>query len=99
MKIRNRIEDFVIRLRIFIGPRCSWGPIYGSKYNSFQHLDLTDVTLADEDGSSIPTGDVNRSILVDGSIQSNVSSPIWRARQQPIHAAPPGGQTNASNTT
>ena len=38
--------------------------------------DLTDVTLADEDGNSIPTDDVNRAIL--GSVA--------------LQVAPPGGQ-------
>ena len=41
--------------KIFIGPRCPWGPIYGSGSLSLTHLcaDLTDVTLADEDTKSI----------------------------------------------
>ena len=36
---------------IFIGPRCPWGPIYGSASLKLRDLvaDLTDVTLADED--------------------------------------------------
>ena len=47
---------------VFIGPRCPWGPIYGSKPMSVTargFADLTDVTLADEDSNSIPTDDVN----------------------------------------
>ena len=39
--------------------------------------DSTDVTLADEDNNSIPTDDVNRTII------GNVA----------MHVAPPGGQT------
>ena len=37
---------------IFIGPRCPWGPIFGSGCLSVSPrpcADLTDVTLADED--------------------------------------------------
>ena len=50
---------------IFIGPRCPWGPIYGSwclKLSTRLCWDSTDVTLADEDSNSIPTDDVNRAI-------------------------------------
>ena len=42
--------------RLFIGPRCPWGPIYGSgclKLSEPPFADLTDVTLADEDTNSI----------------------------------------------
>ena len=41
---------------VFIGPRCPWGPIYGSgflKLSEPPFADLTDVTLADEDTNSI----------------------------------------------
>ena len=54
---------------IFIGPRCPWGPIYGSWSHSLTDsiqdyvADLTDVTLADEDSNLTPTDDVNRAIL------------------------------------
>ena len=37
---------------LFIGPRCPWGPIYGSGSLSLiprPFADLTDVTLVDED--------------------------------------------------
>ena len=47
--------------KVFIGPRCPWGPIYGSEPMSLTargFADLTDVTLADEDINSIPTDDV-----------------------------------------
>ena len=50
-----------MRSAIFIGPRCPWGPIYGSWYPTW-FADLTDATLADEDSNSIPTDDVNRAI-------------------------------------
>ena len=41
---------------IFIGPRCTWGPIYGSRPLSVSKrgfADLTDVTMADKDTNSI----------------------------------------------
>ena len=41
---------------VFIGPRCTWGPIYGSRSLSLskrRFADLTDVTLADKDINSI----------------------------------------------
>ena len=48
-------------------------------------VDLTDVTLADENNNSIPTDDVNRAIIGNVAMQ----------------VAPPGGQIeiNASGTT
>ena len=64
---------------IFIGPRCPWGPIYGSVRHSLTtrlFADLADVTLADEDSNLIPTDDVNR------AIPGNVA----------LQVAPPGGQ-------
>ena len=45
---------------LFIGPRCPWGPIYGSgslKLSKGRFADLTDVTLANEDNNSVPTVD------------------------------------------
>ena len=56
---------------LFIGPRCPWGPIYGSGPMSVQDYfaDLTDVTLADEDSNSIPTDDVNRAFLGNVAMQ------------------------------
>ena len=67
----------MVEKHIFIGPRCPWGPIYGSGPMSVQDYiaDLT-VTLADEDSNSIPTDDVNRAILGNVAMQ----------------VAPPGGQ-------
>ena len=53
-------------LRVFfIGPRCPWGPIYGSgslKLRMRRFADLTDVTLVDEDNKSILTYNANRAI-------------------------------------
>ena len=59
----------MVVLYISIRPRYIWGPINGSDLvvlMSVTHrpfADLTDVTLADKDNYSIPTGDVNRTIL------------------------------------
>ena len=65
---------------LFIGPRCPWGPIYGSEpmslTDSQTFTDFIDVTLADEDINSIPADDVDR------AIQGNVA----------MQVAPPGGQ-------
>ena len=55
----------ISNLRIFIGPRYTWGPIYGSRCLSLTprlFAELTDVTLADEDTNSIPTDNANRAI-------------------------------------
>ena len=52
---------------LFIGPRCPWGPIYGSGCLSQTELpcaDLTDVTLADEDTNSILTDNANVAMQV-----------------------------------
>ena len=60
---------------IFIGPRCPWGPIYGSGPMSVTDClqdyvaNLTDVTLADEDSNLIPTDDVHRAILGNVAMQ------------------------------
>ena len=59
---------------IFIGPRCPWGPIYGSSCQSVTPrlcVDLTDVTLADEDSNSTSADDVNRAIL--GNVTKQVA--------------------------
>ena len=60
---------------IFIGPRCPWGPIYGSgclsltDWLSYLCADLTDVTLADEDTNSILTDNANRAIQGNVAMQ------------------------------
>ena len=67
---------------IFIGPMCTWAPIYGSwslyyylKSNRFFYLN--DVTLADEDTNSILADGDNRAIL--GNMAKQVTPPgaIW----------------------
>ena len=68
-----------ILILVFIGPRYTWGPIYGSeclKLTPRPCADLTDVTLADEDTKSIPTDNAKR------AIKGNVA----------MHVRQPGGQ-------
>ena len=49
-----------------MGPRYTWGPIYGSKCLSVRQsltlVDLTDVFLVDEDTNPILADDANRAI-------------------------------------
>ena len=60
------------------------GPDVSPSLHTRLCADLTDVTLADEDSNSIPTGDVNRAILGNVAMQ----------------VAPPGeNETNASGTS
>ena len=49
----------------FIGPRYTWGPIYGSGCLKLTHIrfwNLTELTLPDEDTNSILTDNANRAI-------------------------------------
>ena len=59
----------------FIGPRCPWGPIYGSGslYVRDVFADLTDVTLVDEDTKSILTDNANRAIQGNQSMHVTYS--------------------------
>ena len=61
------------KLVIIIGPRYTWGPIYGSKCLSVSNwvtlVDLTDVSLVDEDTNSIQADDTNRAIPDNLEIQ------------------------------
>ena len=55
----------VVLMLILIGPRCTWGPIYGSGLSkSVRHIfaDLTDVTLADKDTESILNDNVTHKL-------------------------------------
>ena len=54
--------NIILYFMIFIGPRYTWGPIYGSKSVSQTLVDLTDVSLVDEDTNSILADDTNRAI-------------------------------------
>ena len=82
-------------LVFFIGPRCPWGPIYGSWCPSVRpsvrpsvqdyFADLTDVTLDDEDINSIPTNDTNRQ-----------SQPMWQCNWRHLVTKI---ETNAGGTT
>ena len=62
-------------LFIFIGPRCLWGPIYGSGCLKLTDsltipcADLTDVTLADEDTNSILADNAKREIQSNEAMQ------------------------------
>ena len=65
-----------MNLDIFIGPRYTWGPIYGSKslkLTTRGFADLTDVTLADEDANSILTDSANKAI--QGNVTMQVMQP------------------------
>ena len=67
------------RSSIFIGPRYTWGPIYGSACLSQTNkqtdlcADLTDVTLADGDTNSILTDNANRAFR--GNVAMQVTQP------------------------
>ena len=71
---------------IFIGPRCPWGPIYGSGSLSLSltpFADMTDVTLADEDTNSILTDKANRTF--QGNVATRVTQPggqLWNQAMQ-----------------
>ena len=57
-------------------------------------LDLTDVTLADEDTNSILTDNAKRAIQGNEAMQvmkTNASGAIWWANWQLMHVAPSGG--------
>ena len=63
---------------IFIGPRYTWGPIYGSRV-SLTHwpcADLTDVTLADEDTNSILTDNAN--MAIKGNVAMQITQSGWQ---------------------
>ena len=66
INIDTRVS-FYRNCSLFTGPRCLWGPVYGSRSlyvppsNTFG-WDFADVTLADDDTNSILTDDANRAI-------------------------------------
>ncbi len=63
---------------MFIGPRCPWGPIYGSGLSHYVRMrgfaNLTDVTLADGDTKSILTDNADRAI--QGNVAMHVTHPV-----------------------
>ena len=81
---RSERADFVDCVLI-IGPRCLWGMIYGFASLKLTHWatcwNLTDVTLADEDTSSILTDNDNRAIQGNVAMQVTEVAPscgqIW----------------------
>ena len=58
-------------LYLFIGPRCLWGPIYGSGCLklTIPCADLTEETLADEDTNSILADNAKREIQGNEAMQ------------------------------
>ena len=59
-----------------IGPRYTWGPIYGSRcpsVRSWCFFNLIDVTLVDGDINPIPTDEAKRAIL--GNVAMQVAPP------------------------
>ena len=64
--------------KIFIGPRCPWGPIYGPvlshSLSPRRFANLTDVTLADGDTKSILTDNAKRAI--QGNVAMHVTHPV-----------------------
>ena len=71
-RIVERTIQALVKVKIdniFIGPRCTWGPIYGSRSLSLskrRFADLTDVTLADKDTNSMRTGNVAMKVIQPG---------------------------------
>ena len=66
-----------------------------SKWVQEVWLDLTDVTLADEDTNSILTNDAKRAIQGNEAMQvmkTNASGAIWWPNLQLMQVAPSGGQ-------
>ena len=64
----------ILSMLVFIRPRYTWGPIYGSGCLKVTLLaDLTDVTLADEDTNSILAANDNRAI--QGNLAMQVAPP------------------------
>ena len=60
---------------IFIGPRCTWGPIYGSRCLR-GCANLTDVTLADQATNSMQADNANM------AIQGNVAMKVTQSSGQ-----------------
>ena len=83
--------------RLFIGPRCPWGPISVSK---LPLANLTDVTLADQATNSIQTDDTNRAIQGNVAMWLNLAARFvinasgaiwtrfWWPNFRPIHVVP-----------
>ena len=66
---------------IFIGPRCPWGPIYGSGcllVSLRPCADLTDVTLAAEDSNSILTDNADRALQGNMAMRLTQPGGLWQ---------------------
>ena len=65
--------------KVIIGPRCTWGPIYGSRSLSVSErglANLTDVTLADQATNSMQADNANM------AIQGNVAMKVTQSSGQ-----------------
>ena len=84
---------FIPVCQFFIGPKYTWGPIYGSKCLTLTNTpcwNLTDVTLADEDTNSILTDIVNiRAIQVNVTMHIDAT---WWPTLELMQVAPPDDQ-------
>ena len=73
--IKLQLLSFSLLVKIFIGPRCLWGPIYGfaslTDWLRDVWFNLTDVTLADEDTNSMLAADNARGKYTVYKIQNN----------------------------
>ena len=68
------------RICIFIGPRCPWGPIYGSSSLKLSPRPYADLTLADENTNSILNDSANRAFQGNVAMQGAPSGgQIWNA--------------------
>ena len=69
----QNIQIFIYaRMQVIIGPRYTWGPIYGSESLKLTHRrfwNFTELTLANEDTNSILTDNANRAI--QGNVATN----------------------------
>ena len=90
---------------LFIGPRSPWSDLcvrmsITNKQTTTPFVDLTDVTLADEDTNSILTDNVNRAIegnvamqvLLVANFGSNASGVSWWPNFEPMQVALSSGQ-------
>ena len=75
MEVRRQMNRIWVKAVIFIGPRYTWGPIYGSESLklTIPFWNLTYVTLANEDTNSILTDNANRAI--HGNMAMQVTQP------------------------
>ena len=89
------------RICIFIGPRCPWGPIYGSSSLKLSPRPYADLTLADENTNSILTDSANRAFQGNVAMRwrhlvanfaTDASGTIWWPNLQLMQMSPSSGQ-------